>query len=150
MAIVMRSRKQEYTTKQCDFEHEFDVTALRDLIEKSSSVVCVVDVEGTSQQQAAEIFRNVRSTLEKESFSNVNIMCLVSGHGEATIHAKLDRTNMQTQRLVMWSWTAEEVYALSKARSAAGLKVYQEGAFAVCGGSVRHLFDVQRDQGRNM
>jgi len=136
VAIINLSERKEYTVKQ------FDVFMLQQAITEAECQVCVLDVGGTLPQVSAEIFQGVRTLLEHQAFSKVNIMGMLSGHGEETITGKQCLCTMPTQRLVMWSWTAEEVDALSK-RMPGGL---EEGAFAVCGGSVRHLFQVKTDQ----
>ena len=136
VAIINLSERKEYTVKQ------FDVFMLQQAITEAECQVCMLDVGGFLPQVSAEIFQGVRTLLEHQAFSKVNIMGMLSGHGEETITGKQSLCTMPTQRLVMWSWNAEEVDGLSK-RMPGGL---EEGAFAVCGGSVRHLFQVKTDQ----
>jgi len=136
VAIITLSERKEYTVKQ------FGFLMLYQAITEAKCEVCVLDVGGTLPLVSEDIFIGVRTLLEDKAFSNVNIMGIFSGYGEETITGKQCLSTMPTQRLVMWSWTAEEVDALSK-RMPGGI---EEGAFAVCGGSVRHLFEVKTDQ----
>lgn len=122
------------------------VVLLQSLICEANCQVCVVDVGELPREEMASIFRGVRTSLI-ESFhvpATVKFLCLMSGHGESTIIGKPSLA-FKSQPLVLWSWTEKEVDDYVKKMTAQGKQPPPFGAHAVCGGSVRLLYDVERD-----
>ena len=72
-------------------------------------------------------------------------MELLSGHGQKTITGKQSNILVLTQSLVLWSWMEEKVQTLQAGMQKVGFELLP-GAYAVCGGSVRHLFDPNADE----
>jgi hypothetical protein len=126
-AIVGLSKKKKYSV------HQFTIYMLKEVIKDSKCKCCVLDIGEQQQTEVGRIFICVRSLLEAK-YCGVKFMGLLSGHGQETIIGK--QRIIGTQALVMWSWTEEEVSALKP----------PEGAFAVCGGSVRYLHAVETDK----
>ena len=114
---------------------------LKRVLRESKCQVCIVDVSMDKAEQAQDIFIGVRQLIEQaREFPSVKFMGLMSGHGESKIIGK-PFIEEYTKPLVLWSWTAGEVQQLCTK-----LKVGVLPAYAVCGGSVRFLFQPCRDQ----
>ena len=80
-------------------------------------------------------------------FAHVKFMGLMSGHGQEKITGK--QLPLQViQKLVLWSWSEEEVTTLSTKLKDAGSKPPSDEAYKVCGGSVRYLSRPDEDENR--
>ncbi|CAE7798408.1 unnamed protein product [Symbiodinium necroappetens] len=122
-----------------------DVTAIANFKYK----VCIVDVSMDKPEQAQEIFIGVRQLIEQaREFDGVKFMGLMSGHGQQNITGKQSNILDVTQKLVLWSWTEGEVATLRAKMEGQHLELPPEDAYKVCGGSVRHLFDPNKDEER--
>eukprot|EP00439_Symbiodinium_sp_Y106_P005008 s4866_g1.t1 len=74
-------------------------------------------------------------------------MGLLSGHGQEKITGK--QLPLQViQKLVLWSWSEEEVTTLSTKLKDAGSKPPSDEAYKVCGGSARYLSRPDEDENR--
>ncbi|CAE7362194.1 unnamed protein product, partial [Symbiodinium sp. KB8] len=120
---------------------------LEQVLRESKCQVCIVDVSMDKAEQALDIFIGVRQLIERgEEFAGVKFMGLLSGHGQKTITGKQSNVLNVTQKLVLWSWTDPEVAGLREKMNHHGLKLPPKHAYAVCGGSVRHLFQPHEDE----
>ncbi|CAE7520247.1 unnamed protein product, partial [Symbiodinium microadriaticum] len=114
-----------------------DVTAIADFKE----AVCIVDVSMNKPDAALDIFTGIQQLIERNQteFAGVKFMGLLSGHGQEKITGK--QLSLQViQKLVLWSWSEEEVATLCTKLKDAGLEPPSDEAYKVCGGSVRYLF----------
>ncbi|CAE7740655.1 unnamed protein product [Symbiodinium sp. CCMP2592] len=91
------------------------------------------------------IFIGIRQLIEDGKFACVKFMGLLSG-GQEKITGK--QLSLQViQKLVLWSWSEEEVATLcTKLKDAS--EPPSDEAYKVCGGSVRYLFRHEEDANR--
>ncbi|CAE6971004.1 unnamed protein product [Symbiodinium sp. CCMP2592] len=115
---------------------------LKQVLRESKCQVCIVDVSMNEAVEAGRIFTGIQQLIERgkdEEFAGVKFMGLLSGHGQEKITGK--QLSLQViQKLVLWSWSEEEVTALRTKLKDAGSEPPSDEAYAVCGGSVRYLF----------
>ena len=131
-----------------DDPERFTYAMFKELINQSRCTVCILDVGDLPFAIADSIFRSMRTLLEQTQASpNIKFMALHSGHGEELILGKL-AAEIQRQMLVLWSWTQQEFDALCASMEAREKNsAPSPNAYAVCGGSVRHLFRVDDEKG---
>ncbi|CAE7855740.1 unnamed protein product, partial [Symbiodinium necroappetens] len=131
----------DFTEKKQYEDVSWNGHMLKRVLRESECQVCIVDVSMDKAEQAQDIFIGVRQLIEQaREFPTVKFVGLMSGHGESKIIGK-PFIEEYTKPLVLWSWTAGEVQQLCTK-----LKVDVLPAYAVCGGSVRFLFQPCRDQ----
>ena len=120
---------------------------LEQVLGESQCQVCIVDVSMNIAEEATRIFTGIQQLIERneKKFADVKFMGLLSGHGQRTITGKQSNILVLTQSLVLWSWMEEEVQTLQADMQKVGFEL-PPGAYAVCGGSVRHLFDPNADE----
>eukprot|EP00971_Amphidinium_carterae_P331771 6465544-Amphidinium_carterae.2 len=136
--ILTTVAKQSETTfvKKVYMDATMSLNLLMSLVKDYQ--VCILDVGDLDRQSGvSEVFRCMRSCIEHSS-ACAKFLALCSGHSEDLIHGTPNL--IKAAKLVMWSWTSDEVNGLSKLRSDT------EHAFAVCGGSVRYLFEQETDK----
>ena len=121
---------------------------LKRVLRESECQVCIVDVSMNKPDAALDIFTGIQQLIERNEteFAGVKFMGLLSGHGQKTITGKQSNILEVTQKLVLWSWTEGEVAGLREKMNHHGLEPPPEHAYAVCGGSVRHLFQPHEDE----
>ena len=119
---------------------------LERVLRESECQVCIVDVSMSIADEATRIFIGIQQLIEDGKFTGVKFMGLLSGHGQKTITGKQSNILEVTQKLVLWSWTEGEVAGLREKMNHHGLEPPPEHAYAVCGGSVRHLFQPHEDE----
>ena len=126
----------------------FHYPMFEELIKQSGCTVCILDVGDLPFATAENVFSCMRTLLEDTTASpNIKFMALHSGHGEELILGKL-AAEIQRQTLVLWSWTQQEFDALCASMEAREKNsAPSPNAYAVCGGSVRHLFRVDDEKG---
>ncbi|CAE7323187.1 unnamed protein product [Symbiodinium sp. CCMP2592] len=119
---------------------------LKQVLRESKCQVCIVDVSMDLADDATRIFTGVRQLIERNEneFADVKFMGLMSGHGETKIVGK-PSLHLSPCKLVLWSWTKDEVEELREKLGDAGAPPAQ--AYAVCGGSVRFLFKPGDEEG---
>ena len=118
---------------------------LKQVLWKSKCDVCIVDVSMNIADEATRVFTGIQQLIEDGKFAGVKFMGLLSGHGQRTTTGKQSNILVLTQSLVLWSWMEEEVQTLQAGMQKVGFEL-PPGAYAVCGGSVRHLFDPNADE----
>lgn len=144
--IVVSEFKKKKTYEVDDWKYSM----LMQVLNENPCDVCIIDVGDKNPIESNDIFCGVRTILESSAdpkpFPNVKFMCLVSGHGEETIVGKdLDEC---TQRLVLWSWSAQEFYAYCEEIKDDKAEKLYEKAYDTCGGCVRYWFKTESDQRR--
>ena len=135
--------------KQCK-EVSWNGHLLDQVPRESQCQVCIVDVSMNEAVEAARIFTGIQQLIERneKEFAHVKFMGLLSGHGQEKITGKQSNILDVTRKLVLWSWTEGEVAGLRAKMLQQGLEPPPEGAYAVCGGSVRDLFQPHKDENR--
>ena len=122
---------------------------LKQVLRESQCQVCIVDVSMNKPDAATDIFTGIPQLIERNEteFAGVKFMGLMSGHGQEKITGK--QLPLQViQKLVLWSWSEEEVTTLSTKLKDAGSKPPSDEAYKVCGGSVRYLSRPDEDENR--
>ena len=122
---------------------------LEQVLRESQCQVCIVDVSVNKPDAATDIFTGVQQLIERneKEFADVKFMGLLSGNGQEKITGK--QLPLQViQKLVLWSWSEEEVTTLSTKLKDAGSKPPSDEAYKVCGGSVRYLSRPDEDENR--
>ena len=139
----------EFKSKKTYAIKDWNYYMLLQVLTENQCDVCIIDVGNKLPIQTHEIFQGVRTILESSTepkpFPEVKFMGLVSGHGEETIVGK-DGLDECTQRLVLWSWSEQEVNAYYEAVKKDGkTEPLHEKAYGTCGGSFRYWFKTERD-----
>ena len=120
---------------------------LEQVLQESKCKVCIVDVSMDIADEATRIFIGIRQLIEDGKFAGVKFMGLLSGHGQEKITGK--QLSLEVlQKLVLWSWSEEEVATLCTKLKDAGSEPPSDDVYKVCGGSVRYLFRPEEDENR--
>ena len=120
---------------------------LKQVLGESQCQVCIVDVSMNEAVEAARIFTGIQQLIEDQKFAHVKFMGLLSGHGQEKITGK--QLCLQVlQKLVLWSWSEEEVATFCTKLKDAGSKPPPDEAYKVCGGTVRYFFRLKEDENR--
>ena len=140
-----------FETKQQYEEVHWNGHMLKQVLRESECQLCIVDVSMNKPDAALDIFTGIQQLIERgrddKEFAGVKFMGLLSGHGQEKITGK--QLPLQViQKLVLWSWSEEEVTTLSTKLKDAGSKPPSDEAYKVCGGSVRYLSRPDEDENR--
>ena len=122
---------------------------LEQVLGESQCQVCIVDVSMNIAEEATRIFTGIQQLIERneKKFADVKFMGLLSGHGQEKITGK--QLSLEVlQKLVLWSWSEEEVATLCTKLKDPGSEPPSDDVYKVCGGSVRYLFRPEEDQNR--
>ena len=122
---------------------------LKQVLGESQCQVCIVDVSMNIAEEATRIFTGIQQLIERneKKFADVKFMGLLSGHGQEKITGK--QLSLEVlQKLVLWSWSEEEVATLCTKLKDPGSEPPSDDVYKVCGGSVRYLFRPEEDQNR--
>ena len=118
---------------------------LEQVLGDSQCQVCIVDVSMNIADEATRIFTGIQQLIEDGKFADVKFMGLMSGHGQEKITGK--QLSLEVlQKLVLWSWSEEEVAALCTKLKHAGWEPPSDEAYKVCGGTVRYLLRPKEDE----
>ena len=129
-----------FETKKQHKKVSWNENMLEQVLRESECQVCIVDVSMNEAVEAGRIFTGIQQLIERneKEFAQVKFMGLLSGHGQEKITGK--QLSLQViQKLVLWSWSEEEVAALCTKLKDAGSEPPSDEAYKVCGGSVRYL-----------
>ena len=120
---------------------------LKQVLWKSECNVCIVDVSMDKPDAALDIFIGIQQLIEDGKFAGVKFMGLLSGHGQEKITGK--QLSLEVlQKLVLWSWSEEEVATLCTKLKDPGSEPPSDDVYKVCGGSVQYLFRPEEDENR--
>ena len=136
-----------FETKKQYKKVSWNENMLEQVLRESKCQVCIVDVSMNEAVEAGRIFTGIQQLIERNEteFAGVKFMGLMSGHGQEKITGK--QLPLQViQKLVLWSWSEEEVTTLSTKLKDAGSKPPSDEAYKVCGGSVRYLSRPDEDE----
>ena len=142
-AIANFEQKKQYE------EVSWNGRMLKQVLRESMCNVCIVDVSMNKPDAALDIFTGIQQLIERneKEFANVKFMGLMSGHGQEKITGK--QLSLEVlQKLVLWSWSEEEVATLCTKLKDAGSEPPSDDVYKVCGGSVRYLFRPEEDENR--